>query len=76
MVWNAKHCSTIYFAYHYRYGFSYYYALTLISILALSHSLCTCDEIFFFFLMSKFFRKMKEKEATKNHIEQPKSYEQ
>ena len=53
----TKHCSTIYFAYHNRYGFSYYYELRLISILALSHALCMCDEIFFFCFNVKIFQK-------------------
>ena len=35
--------------------------------------LYTCDEPFFF-LVSKFSKKIKEKEATKNQIEKSKSY--
>ena len=68
MVWNAKHCSTLYLAYQYRYGFNYYYVLRLIYILA--------SPFFFFFLVLKFIRKTKEKEVAKNYIEQSKSYEQ
>ena len=38
--------------------------------------LYTYDELFFFFfcLVSKFSKKIKEKEATKNQIEKSKSY--
>ena len=44
--------------------------------LALPHALHVCDETFFLGLVSKFSRKIKKKEVTKNHIQQSKSYEQ
>ena len=43
--------------------------------LASLHAFRSCNEFFFFF-GSKFSRNIIEKEATKTHIEQSKSYEQ
>ena len=45
--------------------------------LASLHAFHSCNEFFFFFFFgSKFSRNIIEKEATKTHIEQSKSYEQ